>query len=145
MTGVPAAARAWYTSRRYPGPNFWVKMSWHPLVEVGVVGPPQFGVAALAVMVPAIARPLPTSPRVLTPATIFALTDIQILLGLLAQLPVTVVGGEPAPRAAASHIELLEAARRPAGCAAPRRRVSAAEGLERSPDPDRPGGAFGHE
>src|SRR6201995_2814439 len=131
MTGGPAADLAWTTSIRYCGPYFWVKI-WVQLA-------PQLGVAALAVIVPAIARPPPTSPKVAAPAAIFALTDIQILLGLLAQLPVPVAGGEPGLPAAASHVELLEAARRPAGSVAPRRRVSAAEGLERSPDPERAG------
>src|ERR1700741_2644346 len=137
MTGVPAAARAWKTSTRYCGPYFWVKI-WAQWL-------PQLGVAALAVIVPAIARPPPTSPKVAAPAAIFALTDIQILLGLLAQLPVTVAGWETGLPAASSHVELLKAARRPAGSAAPRRRVSAAEELERSPDPERSGGTFGHE
>jgi hypothetical protein len=91
---------------------------------------PQLGVAALAVIVPTIPRPPPTMVRVAAPAAIFALTDIQILLGLLAQLPVTVAGWEIGLPAASSHVERLEAARRPFGSAASPRCVSEAERLE---------------
>src|ERR1700761_5210330 len=49
-------------------------------------------------MVPTIARPPPTSVRVAAPAAIFALTDIEILLGLLAKRPMTVAGvGDRSP------------------------------------------------
>src|ERR1700748_1830321 len=78
MTGVPAADLAWCTSTRYWGPYFCEKIC--AQLELPLVS--QLGVAALAVSVPTIPRPPPTRVKVAAPATIFALTDIQILLGL---------------------------------------------------------------